>query len=73
MALREKITQYILNNHPIPEGMQNPRYAFYYNDYRDNLYRPMSEGTLASYEKGNGAETKSQTVKRYAEQDRYIL
>lgn len=65
MALREKVTQYILNNHPIPEGMQNPRYAFYYNDYKDNLYCPMSESVLASFEKGNGGETKSQTIQRY--------
>ena len=64
MALREKVTQYILNNHPIPEGMQNPRYAFYYNNYKDNLYCPMSERTLASYEKGNGGETTSQTIQR---------
>ena len=65
MALREKVIQCILNNHPIPEGLQNPRYAFYYNDYKDNLYCSMSERTLASYEKGNGGETKSQTIQRY--------
>lgn len=65
MALRDKVTQYILNHHPIPEGMQNPRYAFYYNDYKDNLYYPMSESVLASYEKGNGGETKPQTIQRY--------
>ena len=62
--LREKITQCILNNRPIPKGMQNPRYPFYYNDYKHNLYCKMSESVLESYERGNGGETKSQTIQR---------
>ena len=65
MTLREKVTQYILNNHPIPEGIQNPRYAFYYKEYTDNLYCPMSEKALAEYEGGNGGETNHQTIQRY--------
>ena len=64
MALRENVTQYVLKHHPIPESMKHSRYAFYYNDYRDNLYCPLNDKNLRAYEKGNGGETKPQTIQR---------
>ena len=60
MSLRRKITQYVLNNHPIPLELQNPEHEFYYNDYVNNLYCPMGNDALRAYNEGNGCETMSQ-------------
>ncbi len=62
MSLREKITQSILQRHPIPVSLQNPHRPFYYKDYRNNLFCPMSSKAIAEYNRGDGSETKESTV-----------
>lgn len=64
MTLRDKVTNQILKNHPIPHELRNPKYAFYYKDYADNLYCPMGKEAERAYARGKGAETKPQTVTR---------
>ena len=64
MTLRDKVTNQILKNHPIPHELQNPKYAFYYKDYADNLYCPMGKEAERAYARGKGAETKPQTITR---------
>lgn len=62
MALKDKVTNQMLKQHPIPEALQDTKYTFYYRDYRDNLFCPMGEKAERAYAHGNGAETKPQTV-----------
>ena len=64
MTLRDKVTNQILKNHPIPAELQNPKYAFYYNDYANNLYCAMGKEAERAQARGKGAETKPQTVTR---------
>ena len=64
MTLRDKVVNQILKHAPIPAERQNPKYAFYYKDYADNLYCPMGKSAERAYAGGNGAETKPQTLTR---------
>ncbi|MBE6662912.1 MAG: hypothetical protein E7602_00240 [Ruminococcaceae bacterium] len=65
MSLREKITQSILQRHPIPTSLQNSHRPFYYKDYRNNLFCPMSSQTIAEYNRGDGSETKESTITKF--------
>lgn len=56
MALREKVTESILNHTFIPEGKADETRRFYYKNYEDNLYCPLGDVALDAYAKGSGAE-----------------
>ena len=43
MALRDKVTEAILEHFPVPEEKQYPGRPFYFNDYTDNLFCPMDK------------------------------
>ena len=64
MLLKDKITNQILKHHPIPADLQNPKYAFYYKDYANNLYCSMGQEAERAYARGNGAEIKPRIVTR---------
>ena len=62
MSIRDKVTLAMLGKRPIPKGLENPNYPFYYNDYKDNLFCPMGESAFNAYAKGSGSETKPTKV-----------
>ena len=64
MALREKVTEAMLEYFPIPEEKQYPGRPFYFKDYADNLFCPMNQKAEQAYLDGDGDEL-SPTEKWY--------
>jgi hypothetical protein len=56
MALRDKVTEAILEHFPVPEEKQYPGRPFYFNDYTDNLFCPMDKKVEQAYLEGDGDE-----------------
>ena len=58
MSLREKVTEVMLTNTPIPNSKVDAKRKFYYARYEDNLFCPLGEQALKAYDNGSGAETR---------------
>ena len=58
MSLREKVTEAMLTNSPIPNSKVDAKRKFYYARYEDNLFCPLGEQALEAYDNGSGAETR---------------
>ena len=58
MSLREKVTEAMLTNTPIPNSKVDAKRKFYYARYEDNLFCPLGEQAFKAYDNGSGAETR---------------
>ena len=56
MALRDNVTEAMLEYFPIPGDKQYPGRPFYFKNYADNLFCPMDKKTEQSYLAGDGNE-----------------
>ena len=56
MALRDKVTEAILEHFSVPEEKQYPGRPFYFKDYTDNLFCPMDKKVEQAYLEGDGDE-----------------
>ena len=56
MALRDKVTEAILEHFPVPEEKQYPGRPFYFKNYIDNLFCPMDKKVEQAYLEGDGDE-----------------